>query len=504
MPELLLHFSIIFAVSAPLIGIKRGLLVSFIALLPDIDALFQIHRSMSHSVVILSIVALIIILTSYKIRKGLRFAIASGLALLSHPLLDVFQDQAPLFYPISSYSYHISLELFVIISKDVSLKPSISVINEPFEFTSFQVLDAPIFTSQGFIISLILIGVPLIHVLLSHMHAPASIHVASMMNSSNPGFKSDGIPTSSEAVEVRGKAISRDDVTILIPTLNEEKAIGRVIQELIENGYKKILVVDGYSSDRTVEVARENGAEVIYQVGHGKVAAIKTGLEKVDTPYVLIMDGDGTYNPEDIEKLLKAAEHGYDEVIGFRVNRKNIPKLHRIGNKIISTVISLLMGQRVKDPCSGMYLLRTDFAKSLEITATGFDIEAEIVCQSLAHGKVAEVPISYRERVGRSKLRTWSTGFRILLTAFKIAWLYNPIILFSSLGTILGLAGLIILTWQLYLRYVFGESAWSVGWTWFGLVLLILGVQAFTITIISLMLKRMERRMIQLFRERRV
>jgi len=96
-----------------------------------------------------------------------------------------------------------------------------------------------------------------------------------------------------------GKTISPGDVTILIPTLNEEEAIGKVIQELKSYGYHNILVVDGYSQDRTVEIARENGAKVIYQVGHGKAAAIKTGLERVRTPYVLIMDGDGTYDPKD-------------------------------------------------------------------------------------------------------------------------------------------------------------------------------------------------------------
>jgi hypothetical protein len=89
------------------------------------------------------------------------------------------------------------------------------------------------------------------------------------------------------------------------------------------------------------------------------------------------------------------------------------------------------------------------------------------------------------------------------LTALKISWLYNPVLLFSTLGSLVGVGGLAILIWQLYMRYIFGEKAWSIGWTWLGLVLLILGVNAFTLAIISLMLKRMERRLVQIYRTRR-
>ena len=286
------------------------------------------------------------------------------------------------------------------------------------------------------------------------------------------------------------KYSEKDDITVIIPTLNEEKAIGKVVKELKSCGYKNVLVVDGYSEDRTVEIARDCGAEVIYQVGHGKAAAIKTGLRKVETPFTLIMDGDGTYDPKDIERLLRTAvKGGYDEVIGYRKNRENIPLIHRLGNRVISTILSLLLGRRIKDPCSGMYLLRRDAVENLELTATGFDVEVEIVSQVASLGRVAEVPISYRRRVGESKLKTWRTGFRILLTAVKVAWLYNPVLLFSSIASLFGLAGIIILLWQLYTRYLYGAEAWSWGWAWLGLVLLVIGLQAFTIAIISLLLR---------------
>ncbi|RLG40768.1 MAG: glycosyl transferase family 2 [Thermoproteota archaeon] len=289
-------------------------------------------------------------------------------------------------------------------------------------------------------------------------------------------------------------AIPKEDITVVLPTLNEEKAIGKVIDELLSEGYTKILVVDGYSTDRTVEIARSKGVEVVYQKGKGKAGAIRTAIEIVETPYMLVMDADYTYDPKDIERLLRYPE--YDEVIGLRKDRRNIPLLHRIGNKIISSVLSLLIGQRVSDPCSGMYLIKTESARKLEILSEGFDIEAEIVGEMLIHGKVTEVPISYRRREGEKKLRSWRDGMRILLTVFKVAWLYNPVFLLSAIGSILTVPGIVILFWQLYIRYMYGAERWSFGWAWLGLILLVIGLHAFTVATISLLLKRLERRIL--------
>ncbi len=290
-----------------------------------------------------------------------------------------------------------------------------------------------------------------------------------------------------------GDAISKEDVTVVLPTLNEEKAIGKIIDELLSEGYEKILVVDGYSTDRTVEIAKSKGVEVIYQKGKGKAGAIKTAIEHVKTPYMLVMDADYTYDPRDIEKLLIP---GYDEVIGLRKDRSNIPLLHRIGNKIISSTLSLLIGKRISDPCSGMYLIRMESAKKLEILSEGFDIEAEIVGEMLTQGRVAEVPISYRKREGENKLRSWRDGLRIILTIFKVAWLYNPLFFLTAIGSILAIPGIVILFWQLYIRYMYGAERWSFGWAWLGLILLVIGLQAFTVATISLMLRRMERRIL--------
>jgi dolichol-phosphate mannosyltransferase len=292
--------------------------------------------------------------------------------------------------------------------------------------------------------------------------------------------------------------ISPEDLTIVIPTLNEREAIGFVLDELRQEGYENVLVVDGYSTDGTPDVARERGATVVFQHGAGKAGAIKTALEHVKTPYMLVMDGDYSYDPKDIKRLLAHAAN-YDEVIGAR-DRRNMGWLHRLGNWLINHVFNLLFGTGLTDVCSGMYLVRTDALRDMELKSRGFNIEVEIAAHMCTYGKVTEVPISYRPRIGRKKLKSLRDGVAILANVLSLARDYNPMFLFSSLATIFVIPGALLTLWQLYLRYVYGT--WSLGITWLGLVLLVVGLQGFTVATISLMLRRMERRILQFIKRR--
>ena len=290
---------------------------------------------------------------------------------------------------------------------------------------------------------------------------------------------------------------SPDDLTVVIPTLNEREAIGLVLDELRQEGYKNLLVVDGYSTDGTPDIAREKGALVIFQHGAGKAGAIKTALEHVKTPYMLVMDGDYTYDPKDIKRLLAHAPN-YDEVIGARAGRHNMGRLHRLGNWVINRVFNALFGTGLSDVCSGMYLVRTEALKGVELGSRGFGVEVEIAAHMCTYGRVTEVPISYRPRIGSKKLRSFRDGIAILATIFSLARAYNPMLLFSSLAAALAVPGALLTLWQLYLRYAYGT--WSLGTAWLGLVLLVVGLQGFTAATISIMLRRVERRMLQAIR----
>lgn len=293
--------------------------------------------------------------------------------------------------------------------------------------------------------------------------------------------------------------IGKQDVTVVLPTLNEEKAVGIVIDELKSEGYENILVVDGYSKDMTVKIAGEKGVKVVYQHGKGKAGALKTGIEHVETPYLLVMDADHTYDPKDIQRFLEHA-NDYDEIIGVRMNRENIPLMNRLGNWAITKAFNLLTGTKLRDICSGMYLLKTETARRLDIESASFDIEVEIATQVAANGEVTEVPVSFRSRIGRQKLSSLRHGARILSTIISLARIYNPAFLFAVVTTLVLIPGGIIYLWVLYRFMFFG--IWHSGWALLGTALIILGGQGLILSTIALMLKRMEKRMMRMLREK--
>lgn len=288
--------------------------------------------------------------------------------------------------------------------------------------------------------------------------------------------------------------VRKDDITVVLPTLDEEKAIGQTICELKQCGYHNILVVDGYSTDGTTKVAESTGGCVVFQHSRGKCGAIETAIENVKTPYMLIMDGDCTYDPKDIEKFFAHAEK-YDQIIGVRTNgRRNIPKLNQFGNWLITKTFNVLMGTKLSDVCSGMYLIKTDVARELELNTTGFDVEVEIAAQTATRGKVTEVPIDYRERIGCQKLSAWRHGFQIIRTTLGLAYKYNPALLFSAVVALGVFPALITLGWVAAELLLYG--IWHSGYALTGLMMLVLASQGLTVAAISILMRRTEKRII--------
>lgn len=231
------------------------------------------------------------------------------------------------------------------------------------------------------------------------------------------------------------QSVKEENITIVIPTLNEEEAIGKVLNELQSLGFKNIVVVDGYSTDRTLEIAKQFGVKTISQHGKGKTGALKTALEHIETPYLLVMDGDYTYDASCINRFIQHLD-GYDEIIGARIADDTNPMsfLHRYGNKIITKLFNNLMGTSLSDLCSGMYVVRTKALQSIDLSTTGFDVEAEIAAQIASLGRITEVPINYRSRLGKQKLSTWRHGYKIVKSIFRLGKLYNPSTFYSILS----------------------------------------------------------------------
>jgi dolichol-phosphate mannosyltransferase len=305
------------------------------------------------------------------------------------------------------------------------------------------------------------------------------------------------IPYQVQDIEERVEPVTEKDVTIVLPVLNEEEGVVAVIDDIRSNGYQNMLVVDGYSTDNTVAAAGAKSVEVAGQHGGGKTGAIITAIERVTTPYMLVMDGDYTYDAADIHKFLEHANN-YDEIIGVRKSG-NISRLHRIGNGFLCALFNALLGTNFSDVCTGMYLLRTSAARNLVLQTKGFSVEAEILAQMSLLGRATEVPINYRTRIGKPKLVTWMHGFEISKSILALARLYNPIFLFSITTALAAIPGTVILLWVLWMWLSgFGFRA---GWAITGEILVIVASQAFFVGTLALLMKRSELRIERIVNE---
>jgi dolichol-phosphate mannosyltransferase len=275
--------------------------------------------------------------------------------------------------------------------------------------------------------------------------------------------------------------INFEEITIIVPTLNEEEAISLVINDLQTQGFNKILVVDGFSTDATIEIVKKQKVDVINQKGIGKTGAIKTALEHVTTPYVALIDGDCTYGANDIEKLFHLIQNS-NEVIGARKKgREHISRLNRFGNWLINNTFNLIFGTNLTDVCSGMYILSTEFAKKIPFKTKGFDVEVEIAGYASYLGKISEYPISFHKRLGYQKLRPLKDGFTILKSILQLGFSLYPTRVISLMTILLFFPGLVLLSYPFFIS-VFSYQLSSII---IGLIMIVIAIQGVTLYLVD-------------------
>ncbi|MHC1610445.1 MAG: S-layer glycoprotein N-glycosyltransferase AglJ [Candidatus Methanospirareceae archaeon] len=236
------------------------------------------------------------------------------------------------------------------------------------------------------------------------------------------------------------------DVCILIPTLNEEETIGEIIREFKSEGFEKIFVMDGNSTDSTREIAKREGARVEVQEGKGKGAAVQQAFERIEDEIIVMIDGDGTYLPSEVRKLLHPILNGEaDHVIGNRFAYGGaFSQLHKIGNRAVNLLFGFGYGIRLNDILSGYRAITQEGVKKMNLKREGFEVEAEMTIESVKKGiRIKEVPIRYKKRKGRSKLNLLRDGARIVYTLYVLARTHNPIFYFGIIGTLLIAAGIL-------------------------------------------------------------
>ena len=242
------------------------------------------------------------------------------------------------------------------------------------------------------------------------------------------------------------------EVSIILPCLNEEQAVGQVIDEAwrgLENAdvEGEIVVVDNGSTDRSAEIANEHGARVVYESRRGYGSAYLRGLAEAKGDIIVMADADGTYPLDDLRPFIDAIRDGDDMVLGSRfqgkIHRGAMPWAHRwIGNPVLTTILNVFFGVKVSDAHCGLRAISREAVPVLHLQSTGMEFASEMILKAAKRGlKVGDIPIEYRPRVGESKLNTFRDGWRHL----RFMLIHSSTFLFIIPGALLLLLGLAIM-----------------------------------------------------------
>lgn len=217
-------------------------------------------------------------------------------------------------------------------------------------------------------------------------------------------------------------------ITILMPALNEEKAIAETINNIPRNEIEnsgfgmEILVVDGGSTDNTKKIALELGAKV-FECGKGYGKQYKFGFGKAEGDVVVAVDSDNSYPMREIPKLIEILEkEGLDFINTNRfvgMNPGSMRLLNNIGNRTLTLIANLLFGLRLKDSQSGMWVFRKDILEKIKLTSDGMALSQEIKIEAFRKLRAKEINSSYSKRNGESKLNIFKDGFSNLAHLIK-------------------------------------------------------------------------------------
>ena len=218
-------------------------------------------------------------------------------------------------------------------------------------------------------------------------------------------------------------------VSIVIPTWNEEKNLPIVLKEIKKffqgrNERYEVIVVDKYSNDKTVEVAKKFGCKILFDK-NGKGSALIKGMKASKGEIIITMDADVSHRAIELGLLIEGIRAGYDVVMGSRFiqggGTEDMPWYRKLGNKIFVWLVNLLWHMHYSDLCYGYRAFNKKALRKLKLTQQGFGIETEISIKAAKERlKVLEVPSFEKKRKhGKGKLRTLQDGFIILKTIVK-------------------------------------------------------------------------------------
>ncbi len=245
-----------------------------------------------------------------------------------------------------------------------------------------------------------------------------------------------------------------EKIAILIPCYNEELTIEKVIKD-----FKKelpdadIYIYDNNSKDRTVEIAKANGAIVRHEYKQGKGNVVRTMFREIEADIYVMVDGDDTYPAEAVHQLIEPIRNKEaDMVIGDRLSNgtyqeENKRQFHEFGNYLVKKSINLLFRTHLKDIMTGYRAFNKMFVKNMPVMTQKFEIETEMSLYALDKKYIIkEIPILYRDRPSGSvsKLNTISDGIKVIKTIVNMFKNYKPLYFFTIIASIMAVIGLII------------------------------------------------------------
>lgn len=240
-------------------------------------------------------------------------------------------------------------------------------------------------------------------------------------------------------------------IAVLIPCLNEEQTIGKVVRDFkAQLPQAEIYVYDNNSTDGTAAAASAAGAIVRTEYRRGKGNVVRSMFEDVDADIYVLVDGDDTYPAEDVGKLIQPVREGRaDMVAGDRLSAsyftENKRPMHNSGNRVVRWLVNRLFARDLKDIMTGYRAFSRNLVKNFPVMSNGFEIETEMTIFTLEHNfKVAEQPVNYRDRPrgSQSKLNTLRDGTRVLRTIAMLFRDYRPLMFFTVTALLTGLVGL--------------------------------------------------------------
>ncbi len=213
-------------------------------------------------------------------------------------------------------------------------------------------------------------------------------------------------------------------ISYIIPALNEEHSIGKVINAIrAVDKEGEIIVVDSDSKDKTAEIANSLGAIVVNEseLGYGK--AYRKGFSIATGDIIATLDADGTYPPNEIAHMSEYLKNGYDFVSGERLSNSSRDAMslqHLIGNKVLNIFTKVLFMVDINDSQSGMWVFKKEILKSIEPRGWGMEFSEEIKIRAATSFRYKEHSINYARRMGEKKLRPWKDGTTNLLFLIRL------------------------------------------------------------------------------------